>query len=126
MLYVNPGSFYPNPRLTEVVVSKIMIEGIHSTVTIYGSFAEKYIYSEEEIEEVPGLVIEDENEPGFTYNIASKLKVFAYHLFYITIMPFLILKETATNGKANAIRDSKIPDKKNENKVEAWEKPGKA
>jgi hypothetical protein len=41
-------------------------------------------------------------------------------------MPFLILKETATNGKANAIRDSKIPDKKNENKVEAWEKPGKA
>ena len=91
--------------------------------------------------QVPGLVIEDENEPGFTYNIASKLKVslmfqnliikilfkvFAYHLFYITIMPFLILKETATNGKANAIRDSKIPDKKNENKVEAWEKPGKA
>ena len=45
-------SFYPNPRLTEVVVSKIMMEGIHATITIYGTFAEKYLYSEEEIKEV--------------------------------------------------------------------------
>ena len=45
-------SFYPNPRLTEVVVSKIMMEGIHATITIYGTFAEKYLYSEEKIKEV--------------------------------------------------------------------------
>ena len=45
-------SFYSNPRLTEVIVSKIMMEGIHATITIYGTFAEKYLYSEEEIKEV--------------------------------------------------------------------------
>ncbi len=41
-------------------------------------------------------------------------------------MPFMMMKETAMNGKANKIRDSKIPNKMNENKVEAWEKPEKA
>ena len=50
-------SFYPNPRLTEVVVSKIMMEGIHATLTIYDTFAEKYIFYEEEIEEVCFIVL---------------------------------------------------------------------
>ena len=67
-----------------------MMEGIHATSTVYGFFAEKYLYFEEEIEEVrflglslltilvpfkvPGLVIEA-NEPAFNYDITSKFKV---------------------------------------------------
>ena len=35
-----------------------MMEGIHATLTIYGTFAEKYIYSEEEIEEVWFFVLD--------------------------------------------------------------------
>ena len=46
-------------------------------------------------------------------------EVFAYHLLYITIMPFLMMKETVKNGKTNNIRDSKISNKKNKVKVEA-------
>ena len=34
-----------------------MMEGIHATITFYGTFAEKYIYYEEEIEEVCFIVL---------------------------------------------------------------------
>ena len=44
-------SFYCNPRLQLAVVSKILLEGLHASASLYGQFIEEYVYSEVEVED---------------------------------------------------------------------------
>ena len=44
-------SFYCNPRLQLAVVSKILLEGLHASASLYGQFIEEYVYREVEVED---------------------------------------------------------------------------
>ena len=43
-------SFYCNPRIQLAVVSKILMEGLLASATLYGEFMEKYVYSESAVD----------------------------------------------------------------------------
>ena len=42
-------SFYCNPRIQLAVVSKILMEGLRASATLYGEFMEQYVYCEVEV-----------------------------------------------------------------------------
>ena len=44
-------SFYCNPRIQLAVVSKILMEGLRASATLYGEFMEQYVYCELEVGE---------------------------------------------------------------------------
>ena len=44
-------SFYCNPRIQLAVVSKILMEGLRASATLYGEFMEQYVYCEVEVGE---------------------------------------------------------------------------
>ena len=44
-------SFYCNPRIQLAVVSKILMEGLRVSATLYGEFMEQYVYCELEVGE---------------------------------------------------------------------------
>lgn len=44
-------SFYCDPRIQQIVVCKILMEGINATAVLYGGYAERYIHTETFIQE---------------------------------------------------------------------------
>ena len=107
-------SFYCNPRIQFSVVSKILVDGLLATASLYGEYMEQYVYCEEEIEEEEKEMMkkqqrkegEEEVKPNASsYNVSSVLSVVGWQLLYSLLTPINMFKEIGAAGKMSSIRD---------------------
>ena len=84
-------SFYCNPRIQLAVVSKILMEGLLASATLYGEFMEKYVYSESPVE---NKINYKHAEKGFfVYDAGSIISVWGWQLTYSLMVPFIMFVE---------------------------------
>ena len=109
-------SFYCNPRIQFSVVSKILVDGLLATASLYGDYMEQYVYCEEEIEEDEKEMMkkeqrkdgEDQEEVkprASSYNVSSVLSVVGWQLLYSLLTPINMFKEIGAAGKMSSVRD---------------------
>ena len=110
-------SFYCNPRIQFSVVSKILVDGLLATASLYGDYMEQYVYCEEEIEEEEKMQLmkkeqrkdgEDQEEVkprASSYNVSSVLSVVGWQLLYSLLTPINMFKEIGAAGKMSSVRD---------------------
>ena len=105
-------SFYCNPRIQFSVVSKILVDGLLATASLYGDYMEQYVYCEEEIEEEEKMQLmkkgEDQEEVkprASSYNVSSVLSVVGWQLHISLLTPINMFKEIGAAGKMSSVRD---------------------
>ena len=108
-------SFYCNPRIQFSVVSKILVEGLLATASLYGDYMEQYVYCEEAIDEdeKEEMMKKEQRKEGekvvklnaSSYNVSSVLSVVGWQLLYSLLIPINMFKEIGAVGKMSSIRD---------------------
>ena len=110
-------SFYCNPRIQFSVVSKILVDGLLATASLYGDYMEQYVYCEEEIneDEKEEMMKKEQRKDGedqeevkpnaSSYNVSSVLSVVGWQLLYSLLTPINMFKEIGAAGKMSSVRD---------------------
>ena len=100
-------SFYCNPRVQLAVVSKILMEGLQSSASLYGEFIEQYVYREEELgqEDKTGLCNDPPFPPPPGYSVTSLTRVLLWQMVYSLLTPIIMLAEIGAAGRMAIIRD---------------------
>ena len=102
--------FYCNPRVQLAVVSKILLEGLHSSACLYGEYIEEYLHDESKPLVGEDARIVDDNDTTKnscfkSYDISSVLNVTMYHIIFIILVPFVGLREIGIALWHSLIRD---------------------
>ena len=96
-------SFYCDPRIQLAVISKILMEGLLSSATLYGEYMESYLWTEEEVE--GPFSKSDYYTPGFfVYDVSSVISVWGWQLTYTALVPFIMVVEIINAAKTSFIR----------------------
>ena len=108
-------SFYCNPRIQFSVVSKILVEGLMATASLYGDYMEQFVYTEEAIDEdeKEEMMKKEQRKEGekvvklnaSSYNVSSVLSVVGWQLLYSLLTPINMFKEIGAAGKMSSVRD---------------------
>ena len=86
-------TFYCNPRTQTAVVGKIVMDGLGAALELYGSYIEKYLYTEEMVEVPPPDDFEENSKPCTYYDVSSLFKCFIYQILYLPLILFFSFKE---------------------------------